>query len=201
MKVLVAEDDAVVLHLVQRLLEKDFEVELARNGEQAWRALARDDGPRLAVVDWQMPLLDGTEICRRARELREPAYLLLLTGTRKSSADVVTGFEAGADDYVTKPFNGAELRARVEVGRRMLQLQRSLSQRVTELEAALARVQRLEGLLPICSWCKRIRDDHNYWQKLETYFSERSGATFTHGICPECSAKLARESGHPNGCS
>ena len=193
MKILIAEDDAVVLHVLHRLLEKDYEVVLARNGDQAWAALAAGDGPRLAVLDWQMPGMQGTEICRRARELREATYLLLLTGTKKTSDDVVTGFASGADDYVTKPFNAAELRARVDVGRRMLQLQQSLSQRVAELEMALARVHRLEGLLPICSWCKRIRNDHNYWEQLETYLAEHSGATFTHGICPECCAKWRQE--------
>jgi len=194
MKVLVAEDDPLVLYLLERLLAVEYEVVTARDGAKAWKILRQKDGPRLAVLDWQMPGMHGNEICRRARQLPEtPMYLLLLTATRKSSADVLAGFDAGADDYITKPFDGDELRARVAVGRRVLQLQQSLAERVTELQEAMLSVRKLEGLLPICSWCKRIRNDQNYWEQLEQYLSEHMGATVTHGICPECCAKWRAE--------
>jgi response regulator RpfG family c-di-GMP phosphodiesterase len=101
-------------------------------------------------------------------------------------AAVAEGLDAGADDYVVKPFNQAELRARVHVGMRMLGLQESLARRVTELEAALASVKQLRGLLPMCSYCKKIRVDDSYWQQLEGYITEHSEAKFSHGICPEC---------------
>ena len=172
MKVLVAEDDPVVLHLLERLLAVEYEVVTARDGAEAWEALRRDDGPRLAVLDWQMPGMQGTDICRKARQLPDtPMYLLLITATRKSGADVLAGFDAGADDYITKPFDADELRARIAVGRRVLQLQQALAEHVAELQEALACVRRLEGLLPICSWCKRIRNDQNYWEQLETYLA------------------------------
>jgi DNA-binding response OmpR family regulator len=105
---------------------------------------------------------------------------------------VVAGLQAGGDDYVTKPFDREELHARVKVGLRILQLQMNLADRVRELEEALASVKQLQGLLPICSYCKKIRDDQNYWQQVEGYISEHSGAVFSHGICPECYDKFVR---------
>jgi response regulator RpfG family c-di-GMP phosphodiesterase len=102
----------------------------------------------------------------------------------------VAGLDAGADDYVVKPFDQEELRARVQVGIRVLKLQRSLADRVTELELALDRVNQLQGLLPICCYCKRIRDDRNYWHQVEAYIENHSDAQFSHGVCPECIEKL-----------
>jgi hypothetical protein len=93
---------------------------------------------------------------------------------------------------VTKPFNREELRARVQGGARVVELQRSLAERVEELEQALARVKQLQGLLPICSYCKKIRDDRNYWQQVEAYIGEHSEAVFSHGICPDCFDKFVK---------
>jgi sigma-B regulation protein RsbU (phosphoserine phosphatase) len=98
--------------------------------------------------------------------------------------------EAGADDYLTKPFDPQELRARIKVGERILGLQTSLAERVTELEDALSRVKQLQGLLPICSYCKKIRDDQNYWEQVESYISKHTEAQFSHGICPDCYAQF-----------
>lgn len=196
MKVLVADVpgcDYVVLGIQQALQEMQNDWII---GQQAWDALRQEDAPRLAVLDWQMPGLDGTDICRKVRQLppeTAPMYMLLVTATRKSAADVLAGFDAGADDYITKPFDADELRARVRVGQRVLQMQQTLADRVAELQEALASVRRLQGLLPICSWCKRIRNDRNYWEQVETYLSEHTDATFTHGICPECRIKLRAE--------
>src|SRR4029434_1546856 len=92
--------------------------------------------------------------------------------------------------YIVKPFEREELHARVQVGFRMLELQAALADRVRELEEALARVKQLQGLLPICSYCKKVRDDQNYWQQVETYIEGHSDAQFTHGICPDCRQKF-----------
>jgi len=194
MKVLVADDDPVVLHLVARLLSKDYEVRTARDGKAAWEILTHAEGPRLAVLNWQMPEIDGLEICRRVRRMVNPVsmHLLMLTA-HGGVTDIRQGFEAGADDYLRKPFDAEELRARVGVGRRMLELREALAHRVIDLEEALARVSQLQGLLPICSWCKRIRNDQNYWEQVETYISEHSEASFTHGICPDCYGKMRSE--------
>src|SRR6267143_149516 len=112
--------------------------------------------------------------------------------SRDSRDDIVSGLQAGANDYVTKPFDFDELRARMQVGERVVQLQRSLAERVQELEAALTKVKMLQGLLPICLYCKKIRDDQNYWQQLDKYVADHSEARFSHGICPECYEKVVK---------
>src|SRR2546430_2606326 len=166
------------------------EVVAASRGEEALAILERDDAPSLAVLDWTMPGMDGLELCRRIRALSKPLkpYLIFVTA-RAGTQDIVTGLTAGADDYIVKPFQRGELRARVRVGERLLELQTILADRVKELEDALARVKLLHGLLPICSYCKKVRDDRNYWQQVEGYIEEHSEAQFTHGICPDCRAK------------
>jgi sigma-B regulation protein RsbU (phosphoserine phosphatase) len=192
MRILIAEDDVVSRRLLETLLGRwGYEVVVAADGEHAWELLQGEEAPPLAILDWMMPGMGGVEICRRVREVGRPSpvYIILLTA-RASSEDVVQGLEAGANDYVTKPFHREELRARVQVGMRVVELQANLAARVLELEEALARVKQLQGLLPICSYCKKIRDDRNYWRQVETYISEHSEAVFSHGICPECFEKF-----------
>jgi phosphoserine phosphatase RsbU/P len=188
MRILIAEDEAVSRRLLQQTLQRwGYEVVVASDGTEAWRSLSSVDAPQLAIVDWMMPGIDGVELCQRVRALdaKLPTYIVLLT-SRSTREDVVAGLQAGADDYVVKPFDEAELRARVQVGVRVVQLQLSLADRVRDLEDALSRVKQLQGLLPICSYCKKIRDDRNYWQQVEQYVTERTEARFTHGICPAC---------------
>jgi DNA-binding response OmpR family regulator len=190
MRVLIAEDDAISRRVLEVFLRRwGYEVESVEDGDAAWGRLQQEDAPRLVILDWMMPGMGGVEICRRVRELARPTYLILLT-SRTGSEDIVEGLEAGADDYVTKPFNREELRARVQGGTRVVELQRSLAERVEQLEQALARVKQLQGLLPICSYCKKIRDDGNYWRQVEAYITEHSEAVFSHGICPECFDKF-----------
>jgi phosphoserine phosphatase RsbU/P len=191
MKVLVAEDDAFYSRILQSVLRDEYEVVIAQDGNRAWEILQLEEAPRLALLDWQMPGLDGLEVCRkvRAHPAMDGFYLVIAT-VRQSLNDVLAGFEAGANDYITKPFHAQELRARLRVGHRVVELQAALASRVAQLQDALSRVKQLQGLLPICSYCKRIRDDHDYWQQVETYMSEHSQATFTHGICPECYEKF-----------
>jgi sigma-B regulation protein RsbU (phosphoserine phosphatase) len=187
-KILIAEDDVVSRRLLEAtLIRWGYEVVVTRNGVEAWHVLQGEDAPLLAVLDWMMPGMDGLEVCRRVRGLQRatPPYLIILTAKGRQE-DIVTGLEAGANDYVTKPFNREELRARVRVGTHMVELQQSLAERVRALEDALARVKLLQGLLPICSYCKKIRDDQNYWQQVETYIAEHSEAQFSHSICPDC---------------
>jgi CheY-like chemotaxis protein len=168
-------------------------VSTCTDGAAAWETLQAADAPSLVVLDWTMPKMDGLEVCQKLRALPEGrlTYVILLTA-REREEDIVAGLEAGADDYVTKPFHTEELRARVKVGARVVGLQRSLTERVTELEDALARVKYLRGLLPICAYCKKIRNDHNYWQQVESYVAEHSDAQFSHSICPGCYEQVAK---------
>ncbi len=188
MKVLIAEDDPVSRRVLVAALEKfGYEVVVAADGAEAWAALQSADAPQLAILDWMMPEIDGVELCRRVRGLptATPPYLILLTA-KSGKEDVVTGLDAGANDYLTKPFDRAELRARLQVGAHVLELQGNLAARVRELEASLSQVKHLQGLLPICSYCKKIRDEQNYWHRVESYISEHTEVEFSHGICPAC---------------
>lgn len=188
MKVLIAEDDPVSCYVLETTLNKwGYEVTVTRDGQEALNALLADDAPQLAILDWMMPNLDGLEVCRKLREHAEKqsTYVILLTA-KTEKKDVVAGLEVGADDYITKPFDRSELRARVRVGARMVELQEALAARVGELQEALASVKQLQGILPICSHCKKIRDDQNYWQQVESYVSSHTDAHFSHSICPDC---------------
>ncbi len=197
MNVLVADDDRVNRILLEGLLARwGHAVTAVADGDEALRVMEGDGAPPLALLDWIMPGLSGPEICRRLRERPAPAppYLILIT-SRDRQEDIVEGLEAGADDYVPKPFGADELRARVAVGERIVSLQEGLARRVQELETALADVRTLQGLLPMCAWCKKIRNEDNYWERVDTYISARSRAEFTHGICPECKAALLARGG------
>jgi sigma-B regulation protein RsbU (phosphoserine phosphatase) len=181
MRAVVADDDRSTALMLSRTLEKwDYEVAVTHDGSSALDAIIKGPAPSLAILDWMMPGLDGIEVCRRVRQasLSSYVYLMLLT-SRSSRQDLVAGLDAGADDYLTKPFDPEELHARVRVGQRML--------------ALLANIKQLSGLLPICSYCKRIRADENYWEQVESYITDHSGARFTHGICPTCFEKVAAE--------
>lgn len=188
MRILVAEDDRISRRLLEsHLLKWGHELVSVADGNAAWEALQQPEAPALAIVDWMMPGLDGVEICRRARARVPPRalYIILLTA-RTASDDLVQALEAGADDFVAKPFVPAELRARVSVGARVVQLQVELARRVAELEAALARVDQLHGILPVCAYCKRVRNDADSWHRMEEYVSAHSAVRFSHGVCPDC---------------
>lgn len=188
MRILIAEDDRVSCCVLEATLKRwGHEVIATSDGQAAWEVLQRDDAPPLAVLDWMMPEIDGPEVCRRVRALgrRQPTYLLLLTA-RQQKEDVVAGLDSGADDYVVKPFDRQELHSRIRVGERIVQLQHGLAERVREQEEALVQVKRLQGLLPICSYCKKVRDDRNYWHQVEQYIGHHSEAKFSHGVCPSC---------------
>jgi len=195
MKILIAEDEPVSRRLLEGALSRwGYQVLVATSGQEAWNVLQQPDPPSLLVLDWLMSGIDGVEICRRARRdtRLNAAYILLLT-SRSTKEDIVQGLEAGADDYVTKPFDNSELRARIQVGARVVNLQSALAERVRELESALTHVKQLHGLLPICCYCKKIRDDKNYWHQVESYVANHADVRFSHGICPDCSARLKQE--------
>lgn len=187
MKVLLAEDDAVARRLLESHLEKwGYEVLCARDGAQAWEILARERDIEMAILDWIMPGLDGVEICRRLRrEGSRPIYVVLCTA-RNRSEDLAEGLEAGADDFLAKPINTVELRARLRAGVRTVTLEIALRRRIAALDDALAHVKTLQGLIPICMHCKRIRDDKDVWHRIECYLEKYTDAEFSHGLCQHC---------------
>jgi sigma-B regulation protein RsbU (phosphoserine phosphatase) len=188
MRVLIAEDDTVTAARLRGLLGSwNYEVTAVARGGAALEILESTAPPELALLDWVMPEITGIDICQRlrAKPSAVPAYIILLT-SKDASVDIVAGLEAGADDYLSKPFDPAELRARLRSGERIIDLQRRLLGHVQGLEDALANVRRLSGLLPICAYCKAIRDDSDYWHRVEEFVSDHSEAQFSHGICPDC---------------
>lgn len=174
--VLVVDDDAVARAQLSALVRAaGYEVSTADHGREAWDALQVARIP-VVISDWYMPEMDGPELCRRIRARpNEPYVYFILVTARGGKQQYLAGMEAGADDFIAKPVDPDELRARLTVAQRILGLRRDL--------------QQLEGLLPICAYCKRIRDDAEHWGSLESYIEQRSEAQFSHGICPECYAK------------
>jgi DNA-binding response OmpR family regulator len=188
MRILIAEDDPTSRRLLEATLARDgYHVVSASDGDEAWERLRDKDGPRLAILDWMMPGRDGIEICRQLRREPRPSYVyLLLVTTKTRTEDIIHGLEAGADDYLTKPYDPQELRCRVKSGERLLRLEEALAGKVSELQEALSQVKQLQGLLPICMFCKKIRDDSDTWHRLETYIERNSGALFSHSLCDDC---------------
>lgn len=164
------------------------------DGAAAWAALQAPMAPRLAILDWIMPELDGMAVLRRARALPPNAipYVIILT-TKGEKSDIVAALDAGADDYLTKPCDAGELRARIEVGRRMIEMRDALAGKVEELRQALDQIKTLRGIVPICAKCKKIRNDRGYWEQVEVYVHNHSEADFSHSICPDCLRKLYPE--------
>lgn len=145
----VADDDAVTREMVSGLLRKwGFTVITAVDGREAMEALRAQTKPVLAVLDWMMPGLQGPDICRRVRDVNRSVYIVLLT-SRNDKERMIEGLRAGADDYLTKPFNTAELHARLNVGARIIGLQSALAARVAELEKLLAENRELKLQLPL----------------------------------------------------
>jgi phosphoserine phosphatase RsbU/P len=193
--IVVADDDPVSRELVARMLRSSgHPVEVAANGVDAWKLIEALEPP-LAILDWDMPGLSGLEVLQRAKRARSSAvpYVLLLTANTEVK-DRVRGLREGADDYLTKPCDPAELAARVHVGLRVVGLQRSLAARIQQLEDALTRVHNLEQLLPICAHCKRIRSGEG-WHELEGFLSSSAGVRFSHGACPHCAEQWMTEGG------
>jgi sigma-B regulation protein RsbU (phosphoserine phosphatase) len=183
MKILLAEDDPVAARILQRALESfGHEVLVTTNGTEAWEAFDRDP-VRLVVSDWIMPGMDGLEFCKRVRERPKTSYtyFILLTSQETGPDNYDLATNAGVDDFLSKPLERPTIRMRLRAAERILQY-------TTE-------IRHLKDLIPICAYCRKIRNDHNYWQMVEIYISEQTGSNFTHGICPDCHSKLLEEIG------
>jgi DNA-binding response OmpR family regulator len=195
MHILIAEDDSTSRLVLSGVLRKrGYEITETVNGSEAWLAMQKEEAPSLAIIDWMMPEINGLELIRLIREqnTNRPPYIIMLT-TRGEKEDIISGLEAGANDYLAKPFDPNELCARIEVGRRVLELQDLLATKVEALNLALEQIKTLRGIVPICSHCKKIRDDSGYWNQVEVYIRNHTEAEFSHGICPDCAVKFYLE--------
>jgi DNA-binding response OmpR family regulator len=149
-KVLIAEDEPLFRKLLSQLLSSEFDLTVTEDGTTALANLQQENGPVLAILDWVMPGLTGIEVCRQLRARRQTAgiYVILLTA-RNSAADIVAGLREGADDYVTKPVQAEELRARVQLGCRIIELRAALKIEVGALAVALAKEKLLLSRLAL----------------------------------------------------
>jgi sigma-B regulation protein RsbU (phosphoserine phosphatase) len=174
MKILAVEDDPVSRAVLRQALRRlGHETVEAGDGEEAWQVL-QNEPFRVVVSDWVMPRADGLELCRRIRRRPNAEYLyfILLTSRDATEQNQNEAADAGVDDFLTKPLDLPELWTRLRVAERILKY--------------TTQVRQLEEMLPICSYCKKIRDDQNYWQQIEGYISERTGSDFSHSVCPDC---------------
>lgn len=179
--ILAVDDNVQNLQLIGSLLDESFgcDLSLATSGEEAQEIL-REVTPDLILLDVNMPGMNGFDFCRLLRAAKETRDTPVIFLTAQQATDyILQGFAAGGNDYIGKPFESQELLARVKV-------HLSLKLRSDELKAALARIKRLEGILPICMFCKKIRNDGDIWQQVDHYLTEHSDALFSHGICPDC---------------
>ena len=185
--ILIVDDTPANLQLLSGMLgERGYKVRLAPNGKLALMG-AQAVPPDLILLDIKMPGLSGYEVCEQLKaDPRTRDIPVIFISALDQTEDKVMAFTFGGVDYITKPFQLGEVLARVETHLKLRELQKQLTERVRELEEALAKVNKLEGFLPICSYCKRVRDDQDYWQRVESYIAARSEARFSHSICPDC---------------
>ncbi len=180
MKILVVEDEVDSRETLRLLLELDgHHVVSAQNGREGWQAFALGQFP-VVISDWLMPEMDGLELCRRIRGTERPNYsYVILVSALKGKSSYLQGMAAGADDFISKPYDPDELKSRLIVAERIISVQ--------------DHVKRLEGILPTCMYCKKIRDEQNEWVGIEAYISKRSQASFSHGVCPSCYESVLKQ--------
>lgn len=181
MKILIAEDDPVASKVLRLTLDQvGHEVIVVCDGAAAWEALLTQT-VSVVVSDWMMPELDGLQLCRRIREMidRDYTYFILLTANHAKHENIAKAMDAGIDDFLQKPLDREAIWMRLRVAERILAFTRQIRQ--------------LGELLPICAYCKKIRDDGTYWKQFESYIAEHTGTNFSHGVCPECFEQQLQE--------
>ena len=187
MRIIIAEDDDNTrLFLFFALKKFGHEVSQSKNGLEAWEIFKQPDSPKILILDWMMPVMDGITLCKKIREeqTNHPPYIIILT-SKNSPEDTLEALRAGADEFLIKPINPAVLRARVDVGKRIISLQESLNKHIEDLQNALDEVSTLQGLISLCSYCHKVRTDTT-WEKIENYITQHADVTFSHGVCPDC---------------
>ena len=188
--ILIVDDTSKNIELLGTILDREgYDISAAMTGGQALATLHEIE-PDLILLDVMMPDMDGYEICRRIKSdiSRKDIPVIFLTA-KTETEDIVTGFTAGGVDYILKPFHPEVLTARVRTHVELYRGKKEREKLLSELEHALGMVKQLSGILPICSFCKKIRNDEGYWSQVEEYIKNHSEADFSHSICPECLKK------------
>lgn len=182
-RVLIVDDELHEIKVLTKFLHDDYKIMAAKDGESALKIAQGSNPPDLILLDIIMPGLNGYATCKQLKENDTTKNIPVIFVTAISEVmDAARAFELGAVDYVTKPFNPVTVKARVKTH---IQLNDTLQ----DLQTALSEVKTLRGFLPICSYCKKIRDDKGYWNQIESYIQEHSDAEFSHSVCQECAKK------------
>ena len=191
MKLLIVDDIPENIDSLVMILESEgYEIATAESGERALQ-IANDFFPDLVLLDINLGGIDGFETCRRLKHNNSTIDIPVIFITVSAETDDIDqGFLCGGVDYIIRPLREEEVRARVRTHLHLRALTKQKEEMILELENALAKLRTLTGLLPICAWCKKIRDDKGYWNQLETYIGNHSEANFTHCICPGCQSKF-----------
>ena len=189
-KILIIDDHPATRKLLEDILRKEYQVLLASDGQEALAMVQDDSALDLILLDIIMPGMNGYEVCQRLKENERTRDIPVVFLTiMEEENDEALGFAVGVTDYIVKPITRLRLLARVKNQLALRQKQRELEQKNFELQTALDQIKTLHGILPICSFCKQIRNDHGSWQRLEEYIQTHSEAEFSHSVCPQCVKK------------
>jgi sigma-B regulation protein RsbU (phosphoserine phosphatase) len=176
-RILVVEDDPISAIILKTVLEKfGYESVMARDGNEAWEAFNKEP-VRLIVSDWMMPGMDGLALCQKVRDRPQTlyTYFILLTANHTNAENYALAAAAGVDDFLTKPIDREAIRMRLAVAERILKY--------------TAEIRQLQEMIPICVYCRKVRDQHDYWDMVESYIQKETGSKFSHGACPQCYEK------------
>jgi len=173
MKILIVDDDLVSqMLLTEQLQDLNHEVSVAADGKEAWN-IFQAKNPRIVITDWMMPNVNGLELTRMIRKENRESYTFIIFLTiLRGKGSYLEAMKAGADDVITKPYDSEQLAARLCVAERILGMQHEIRQ--------------LHSILPICSYCRRIRQDDDSWVSIEKHIKQKTDTAFSHGICPDC---------------
>ncbi len=185
--ILIVDDTPANLRLLVGILaEREYKVRPVPEGSLALSAITADP-PDLILLDIMMPGMSGYEVCKRLKSDESTCNIpIIFISAKHEVIDKVKAFSLGGVDYITKPFQAEEVLARIETHLTLQSLKKNLEEKNAQLQKALDSIKTLKGLLPICSKCKKIRDDKGYWNQIETYIETYSDALFSHGLCPIC---------------
>lgn len=189
-KILLVEDEAFNIRVLLDLLKDKYQILVAKDGKKAIERASTPPLPDLILLDIMIPEFDGYEVCRRLKQDEKTADLPIIFMTaRRESEDIIKGFQLGAVDYVTKPINYMELLNRIKTHLRLRKTRKSL-------QSALDDIGVLRGFLPICSYCKKVRNDRGFWENVEELITEKTAMRFRYSLCPECSGEGTDDSRH-----